>query len=94
MSSNLNALNADTGPEVVQLKPVSIEDIRNRLIAIGINNTVSSYSSEDKMLATDFLSSDLSNIAGVWNNLSEAAKVKVVSLHEEELFEWISSHAK
>tara|TARA_B100000131_G_scaffold323086_1_gene379721 strand:- start:7810 stop:8091 length:282 start_codon:yes stop_codon:yes gene_type:complete len=93
MSSNLTNLVSEES-EVIELKTISIEDIRNRLIAIGINNTVSSYSAEDKQLSLDFLASSLSNISGVWQNLSESAKVKVVSLHEEELFEWISSYAK
>ena len=94
MSSNLEAISTDTESEVVHLEVMSIKNVRNKLIAIGINNTVSSYSSEDKQLAQDFLSSDLSNMSGVWKDLSEAAKVRVVSLHEDELFEWISSHAK
>ena len=50
MSSNLTNLVSEES-EVIELKTISIEDIRNRLIAIGINNTVSSYSAEDKQLS-------------------------------------------
>ena len=94
MSANLEAVNNDTESDVVSLEVFSIDKIKNKLIAIGVNNTVSSYSSEDKELANNFLASDLSNMSGVWRDLSESAKIKVVNLHEDELFEWISSHGK
>jgi hypothetical protein len=76
----------------VEEESMSIEQVRNELVAIGINSTVSSYNQEEKQVALDFLSADLSNISGVWIKLNETAKIRVVDFHQEELLAWINSN--
>jgi len=76
----------------VEEKPMSVEQVRNELVAIGINSTVPSYNAEEKKIAHDFLSADLSNISGVWVKLNETAKIRVVDFHQEELLTWINSN--
>tara|TARA_R110002020_G_scaffold50716_7_gene143233 strand:+ start:21627 stop:21899 length:273 start_codon:yes stop_codon:yes gene_type:complete len=68
-----------------------VERIKNRLISIGLNSVISSYSSEEKQVAEDFLQLKLSDVAPCWSFLSPTVKIRLIDLHEEEFLTWLSS---
>ena len=80
--------------EVLEPDPPNVDDLRNALIAFGINTSLSSYNSEYKSVAQDFLDSSLSNVCHVWSQLDNPAKIRVLDTFSEDFSEWVLSHAK
>ena len=72
----------------------SISDVKNKLLAFGINTSIDTYSSEVKSVAYEFLDSSLENISDVWSDLNNNAKIRVLDTHSEEFARWVSSYGK
>ena len=83
-----NVVSIDNQEEESILSP---EDIRSSLIAIGVNNAISSYNSEDKELAQRFFNLPLRYIGPTWPNLSDQSKIRVVDVHSESFNNWIKN---
>ena len=80
--------------EVLEPDPPNVDDLRNALVAFGINTSLASYNSEYKTVAQEFLDSGLSNVCHVWNHLDDPAKIRVLDKFSNEFSEWVLSHAK
>lgn len=85
-----NVVTIDGEVEEVEIA-MSIDELRNRLIAIGVNNTVGSYNGEEKKMAYDFLSSSLSNSCDLWMFLNQNAKIALIDSHAESFSRWIKN---
>ncbi len=69
----------------------SIEDVKNVLIAIGVNGCASSYDPNLRYLRDSFCRLPLSEIAPLWSNLIDSIKIMILNEHIEEFKTWIES---
>ena len=69
----------------------SIEEIKNLLIAIGVNGCASTYDVSLRGLRDSFCKLPLNEIAPLWKNLTDTIKIIVLDEHAEELEAWINS---
>lgn len=68
---------------------LSTEEILNRLVALGVNNSHRGYNQEQVALCEQFYSCELSTIARSWDLLEDGVKVKIVNKHSDEFKAWI-----
>tara|TARA_Y100000034_G_C6795051_1_gene356280 strand:- start:264 stop:551 length:288 start_codon:yes stop_codon:yes gene_type:complete len=73
----------DEAPEL------SVVDIKNRLVAIGVNSTQGSYESEQKELHETFCSLPLPDIAPCWMFLKTDIKARIIDHHEDEFNKFV-----
>lgn len=67
----------------------STDEILNRLVALGVNNSHRGYNKEHADLCEQFFSCELSTIARSWDMLEDTVKVKVVNNHSDEFKAWV-----
>ncbi len=81
----------DIAGEEEQEPKLSIEDVKSQLIAIGANNCIGSYNSNEKEIATAFFKSSLKVIAPVWPHLNQNAKIAVLDSHIDTFNKWVKN---
>lgn len=69
----------------------TVEDVKNILIAIGVNGCSNSYDSNHRNLRDTFCKLPLNEIAPMWNYLVDSIKISIVNQHIDEFREWINS---
>lgn len=73
-----------------QAPELSIIDIKNRLVAIGVNSTHGSYDQDQKKLYETFCGLPLPDIAPCWMFLKTDIKARIIDHHEDEFNKFIS----
>lgn len=98
MSDITNLLKALLGEDVNTVNPVpeskmSIEEVRNRILAYGMNAAIRTYDRDLKIALDQYILSDLKEIMGYWQYLEQQLKLQVVTLHDKKIKELLTKAA-
>ena len=86
MSTQSNVIDLDAADG----KPrMTREEVINYLVASGVNGLYNSYNNEDKIYIKSFYELPIADIAPMWDILSDAVKLGILTEHMSEFTAWM-----
>lgn len=78
-------------PDISEKSTLTVEEVRNRVLAHGMNTVYRSYERDLKAALDQYILSDLKEVMGYWKWLDGNLKVQIVTLHENTIYELLTS---
>jgi hypothetical protein len=81
----------------VSSKNVSDEykyELRNKIIAVGLNSLANAYGEADKALLNEFIMSDLGGVLPTWHLLGDKVRFEIFIIHIDSFRNYMEEQAK